>query len=56
MDRRGVCLERVQKLEAIVENTLKKYGSVSDALAQELADAQTAYAVAKDDYHEADSD
>ena len=40
--------EELQKYEAIVENTLAKYGTVSDALAEKLQHAQIAYAVAKD--------
>ncbi len=43
---------RLQRLEAVAENTLNKYGWVSDSLAQELASAQVDYAVAKDNLHD----
>ena len=37
-----------ERLEAIAENTLQKYGRVSDSLAEQLLWAEVAYAVAKD--------
>ena len=45
-------LQNVERLEAIVANTERKYGRVSDRLAQELLNAQIDYAVAKDDLHD----
>ena len=44
--------QRVEKLEAIAGNTERKYGSVSDRLAEELVFAQIDYAVAKDNLHD----
>jgi hypothetical protein len=44
-------LEKLEKLEAITENTLKKYGRVPDSPAEALASAQVDYAVAKDNLH-----
>jgi len=45
-------LQNLERLEAIVANTERKYGRVSDRLAQELLNAQIDYAVAKDDLHD----
>jgi len=45
-------LQKRERLEAIVANTERKYGRVSDRLAQELLFAQIDYAVAKDDLHD----
>ena len=44
--------QKLQKLEAIVGNSLRKHGSVSDRLAKELQFAQVDYAVTKDDLHD----
>ncbi len=40
--------KRLQKFEAITENTLRKYGRVSEDLASKLQSARVDYAVAKD--------
>jgi len=40
--------EELQKYEAITEITFKKYGRVSDSLAEKLQFAQINYAIAKD--------
>lgn len=45
-------LHNLERLEAITENTLRKYGRVSDRLAQEVLYAQIDYAVAKDNLHD----
>jgi len=41
-----------ERMEAIVENVLRKSGSASDRLAEELLFAEIDYAVAKDDLHD----
>ena len=45
-------LANLERLETIVANTERKYGRVSDRLAQELLFAQIDYAVAKDNLHD----
>jgi hypothetical protein len=44
----SIALEKLEKLEAITESTLKKYGRVPDSLAEALASAEVDYGVAKD--------
>jgi hypothetical protein len=44
--------QRRERMEAIVENVLRKYGRVSDSLAEQLLSAEIDYAVAKDDLHD----
>lgn len=43
--------QRRERMEAIVDNVLRKYGRVSERLAEELQFAEAAYAVAKDNLH-----
>ena len=45
-------MEKLEKLEAITENTLKKYGRVPDSPAEALASTQADYAVSKDNLHD----
>ena len=45
-------MEKLEKSEAITENTLKKYGRVPDSLAEALASAQVDYPVAEDSLHD----
>lgn len=45
-------LQNLERWEAIVANTERKYGRVSDPLAQELLFAQIDYAAAKDNLHD----
>ena len=40
--------QELQKYEAITENTVAKYGRVSESLAKKLQWAQINYAIAKD--------
>jgi hypothetical protein len=44
--------QKRERLEAIVTNTIEKYGRVSERLAQQLLFAQIDYAVAKDDLND----
>lgn len=44
--------QKREKMEAIVENTLRKHGRVSDRLAEQFLFAEIDYAVAKDDLHD----
>jgi hypothetical protein len=44
--------QKREKMEAIVENVFRKYGRVSDRLAEQLLSAEIDYAVAKDDLHD----
>ncbi|HXP86392.1 MAG TPA: hypothetical protein VN841_16815 [Bryobacteraceae bacterium] len=44
--------QKRERLEAIADNTLRKYGRVSNRLAEELLDAQIDYAVANDNRHD----